>query len=126
MSTESTAAKTVTQTGRQGQTLNFWDVDTALHPDATLEFMGHPHARSIVAPSLKRNTTRRNAAQAVTNSQRPEVHGTSEAFLVEAGPRPETSKRRTVQPELPTSSKGDGGERKNCTKGYTELGEGVC
>ena len=64
------------------------DIDTALHPDATLELLGHSQARGIVALSLKRNTTRRDAAQAVANSQRPELHGTPEAFFVEAGTSP--------------------------------------
>ena len=41
------------------------------------------HEHGVVALSLERNTTRRDTAQAVANSQRPEVHGTPEAFLVE-------------------------------------------
>ena len=75
-------------TGASRARLGIADVHTTLHPDATLEFFGHAHTRGIAALSLKRNTTRRDAAQPVANSQRPEVHGTPEAILVEADTSP--------------------------------------
>ena len=50
--------------------------------------MGHAQARGIAALSLERNSTRRGAAKAVAKSQRPELHGTPVAFLVEADTSP--------------------------------------
>ena len=92
------------------------NADTTFDSDATLELLGHANARGIIALSLERDATRRDAAQAVTNSQRPEVHGALEAFLVEADTSPRNKKRRTVQTEVSPSSKGDGGERKTAQK----------
>ena len=97
------------------------DVDTALHPDAALELLGHAHARVIVALSLERNTTRRDAAQAAANSQRPEVPWMPKAFLVEAGTSPRNKQTANSATQGAPSPKGDGGTGKNGTNGFTEL-----
>ena len=47
--------------------------------------------------------------------------GRPRPFLSRPTPSPEASKMRTVRPKMSLSSKGDKGERKNCTKGSTEL-----
>ena len=68
------------------------DVDTTLHPDAALKPLGHANDRGIVALNLERDATRDDGAQAAANSQRSEVHGALEAFLVETDTSPRSKR----------------------------------